>query len=344
MDATDTACRIARLAPLDLPRATVKEVSDNYEDITLPRKLDKLPYVLAHTFIGCVNNPQVFGTGALIVDGKLVTHCLSSGNYDANVKQQLGSYSDIPTGEYLDGEYVLLWGCKNFGHWIFTYLQRLTLLWHRTDLQRHNLLIWKGTPKRYLEWLQRMGLRYYRFADDGVTVRKLWVPSCVVYRGYGNDMVPFIYPEAVHILRHLILKDLQLPRRPQLKLYISRAKASYRKVVNEEELNAALSERGYQRIFLEELPLDAQLDLMSRASSIVIASGGGSPTTMFAPRYCSIVELTPPNFSGTFASRCWADVLGQSFTRVEGYVTDKTGPLEIDWDYEINVNEVIASL
>src|SRR3990167_6920047 len=331
----------------DLKVVNIKDISRTFNEIDRPRPLSLLKNSLnsklsvrqcnyAHAFIAEVENVHVIGTGSLVQDDKLIVYGLSSGNYAAHLATQLRNYDSMPEGGQIDDECVLLWGNSNFGHWIVTYLLRLTLLWYQSGLREKPLLISKSVPKRFLDWLQRMDLRHYRFVEDGVKVRRLWVPSVVAYRGHYNDSGIYVMPEAVNILRHLLIWDLELPRFPRTRLYLSRDKAKIRRLTNESEFTKALESKGIQRVFMEELPLDNQLDLISRAELIVIHAGGGSPITMFAPRDCKIIELSLPRFEGIFVSHLWAYILGQSIGRIDARPVTQTGPLGIDWDGEID--------
>jgi len=308
------------MKPLDLPRL---QLEPHYE-IARPQPIGFVEkpamkaytYGESHAFISCVENVQVIGTGSLVNCDGIYVHGLSTGNYADNIRIQLEKYDAVPEAETLEGEHILVWGCDNFGHWVVTYLLRATLLWHQSELLSKSILLHNKTPKRFVEWLKRMGLTRFRFASDGVRVQKLWVPSVVCYRGHYEDKAPYIRPEACHALRRLVLQDLIKPHPVREKLYISRAKTKWRRLENEDALAAALAAKGYRRVFMHELTLERQLDLVSRASHIVIHAGGDSPMTMFAPMDCKIIELSTPNFTGTFGSRCWAHVSGRSLRPV----------------------------
>lgn len=320
-------------------------------------------YGKAHAFIGCVENCQVIGTGSLVIGDTILAHGLSSGNYRTNISIQLQKYvkdGDIvvpQSGQVID-EAVLLWGCDNFGHWLFTHLQRLTLLHHHPELFDKPVLVSAKTPKRFLWWLDAMGFKNIIHGEDGCLVRRLWVPSVVTYRGHYEDKSPFIYPEAIHSIRHMVLKGRAwIPSTKRERIYVSRKNAKWRRLLNEDMVLAMMEYHKIRVVCLEEMSIYEQLDVISRASTIVMTAGGGSPTTMFAPPDCSIVEITNKSFAGTFASRAWAHVLGQKFGRTdvevvenekqkddgktgEDLTTGLLGTLEIDKDGYVNMLEL----
>ena len=331
-----------------LPIVNIRDKAKVFQEISKCRPLEYIDrvsakvhhYSLSNTFIALVENCRIIGHGSLIFDDSMVVHNVSSMNYRENIEYQLKDYDSVPDGGYLEGEHVLCWGMNNFGHWLFTYLMRLTLLYWRSELLNKKILVKDGIPKRFVDLLRRMGFNNIVFAKDGVKVEKLWVPSVVTYRGNYEDRIAYLYPPAVHLLRRLVLKNLEYPHPVRERLYLSRRNSEWRRVENEEDLAIALASLNVKRVYIEELPIEQQLDLIARAELIVIACGGGSPMTMFAPFDCRIIELNVPNMAGTFGSLCWAHVLGNEFHRIDGKPTEKKGPLEIDRDYRIDVGLV----
>ena len=339
------------MKPFDLPRLSLKPETLIAEPSVIgyvERPSNNVcHYGQAHAFIAYVDNARVIGSGSLVTDDGIYVHGLSTGNYSENIRLQLDKYESVPDGGEIEGEHVLIWGGDNFGHWIVTYLLRATLLWHRTELLSKSILLWNGVPKRFVEWLKRMGLSRFRYAPDGVKCERLWIPSVVCYRGHYEDKTPFIRPESVHLLRRLILQDLELPHPVRERIYISRAKSKWRRFTNEDAVAQTLAGYGIKRVFMGELTLERQLDLVSRAELIVVHAGGDSTITMFAPADCRIVELSIPQFTGTFASRCWAHVLGQPFYRVNGHPVGASGRLPIDCDSTMDLEalrQCISSL
>jgi hypothetical protein len=300
---------------------------------------------LAHAFIARVDDARVFGPGFLLTgDGRCLLHGLSHANYSKALKMQLEGYraGKLAGGRvplevrderpFLDEEAVLLWGSANFGHWLLTYLHRLTLLSHDPRLRGLKIVVREDTPARFTEWLGRLGIAADRVVrlPDWSRVARLWVPSIPHYRGHYEDGMVYTSPDAVHLFRKAILGAQATALPPEAKrerIYVSRDKAQWRKAVNEDELTAMLAELGVRRVFLEELSVDEQIDLISRAELIVLMAGGASPITMLAPRDAAIVEACLPGFSGIFGSRLWAQIVGQGFGRVDATAVATHGPM-----------------
>jgi capsular polysaccharide biosynthesis protein len=300
---------------------------------------------LAHAYVARVDDARGFGPGFLVTgDGHCLLHGLSHANYSKAIKLQLQGYLagkiagtrmplEIPDGRpFLDDEAVLLWGSANFGHWLWNYLHRLTLLSRHPQLRDLKIVVLEETPARYTAWLARMGIAEDRVVrlPDCSRVARLWVPSVPHYRGHYEDGNVYTWPEAVHLFREAVLGARAAsipPGEKRERIYVSRDKAQWRKAVNEDELTAMLEPLGVRRVFLEDLSVDEQIDLVSRAELIVLMAGGASPVTMLAPRDASIVEVCLAGFSGIFGSRLWAQILGQGFARVDATPVETRGPM-----------------
>jgi len=86
------------------------------------------------------------------------------------------------------------------------------------------------------------------------------------------------------------------PAAPTARVFISRARAAGRKITNEDTLWPALKERGFERVFMEDLDFVAQLRLMQRTAVMVAPHGAGLTNMMFCPEGADIVELADPGY------------------------------------------------
>ncbi len=82
----------------------------------------------------------------------------------------------------------------------------------------------------------------------------------------------------------------------QARVFISRARASGRKLLNEDKLWPALRDRGFERVFMEDLDFRAQVRLMQRTAVIVAPHGAGLTNMMFCPAGADIIEIADPGY------------------------------------------------
>jgi capsular polysaccharide biosynthesis protein len=83
---------------------------------------------------------------------------------------------------------------------------------------------------------------------------------------------------------------------PITKLYISRSKASYRKVKNEGDLLKCLSSFGFTTVWLEDHDFATQIALLANAKVIVAPHGAGLSNLMWCNSGTKIIEIFSPNY------------------------------------------------
>ncbi len=115
--------------------------------------------------------------------------------------------------------------------------------------------------------------------------------------------------------------DTELPK----KVYISRRGG--RSVLNEPQVHALLRERGYERIYPEDLSISQQWSLLGNATDVVGIHGAGLAALGFSsrrprgaePRF-RLIELFSPGYANT-CFRIYAAVLGGTWVGVRGKLT-----------------------
>jgi capsular polysaccharide biosynthesis protein len=172
-------------------------------------------------------------------------------------------------------------------------------------------------------------------ADRPVRFSRLCVPTRLVRGGRWVDpLVPQWYR------RRLVTPGAASTRR----LYLSRAGTSRRRVSNEADLVAMLSSRGYEVVHPETLSVRAQIDLFSRASHIVGASGAALSNMVFAAPGAQVVALYNKHFVSGGADMYFdalAQACGHRFSPVMGTPAQaRDGDRLIDADIMIDVEAV----
>ena len=247
----------------------------------------------------------VGGRGSVIADdGKMlfdVSVDWSAGAQDAR-HHPLFRQTRLPKAERLVGTSTVLATSESarFFHWMTDALPRLEILrkagslpWKAID----HFLVSDGVPA-IGESLRLLGNR-----EEAIVVTRpeshflcdqLIVPSFP--SAPGN--VP---PWAIGFLRS---QFLSMPRAsPAKRLYLSRAKASGRKVLNEEEIVPLLSRRGFVRVILEEMTLEDQITLFSEAEAVVTPHGAGLTNLIWCAPKTKVLEI----FSPLYVNLCyWA--------------------------------------
>ena len=258
-------------------------------------------------FLICIPGGRVAGgKGAVIThDEKLL--------YDVSIDWSAGppgarhhalpDRKKLPKPERLPGASAVLATSESAGffHWMTDALPRLEILqragsipWHRID----HLLIGEGC-RAIRESLRLLGFDDRKHVvtrrDTHFACDSLMVPS---FHGAPGNVPPW----AIEFLRKQFLSRPLLPS-SQRRIYVSRSRASGRRIANEEQILPILGHRGFVCIELEELSLSAQIALFAGAEAVVAPHGAGLTNLIWCAPQTKILEV----FSPLYVNLCyWA--------------------------------------
>jgi len=113
------------------------------------------------------------------------------------------------------------------------------------------------------------------------------------------------------------------------RVYISRARASRRRLANEDAVWPIFSRRGFERVFMEDLPFEAQVRLMRETAVLAAPHGAGLTNMIFCAEGTRIVEIADlgfpnPNFYAL------ASALGHPYWIVQAESVGEGRPLDKD--------------
>jgi hypothetical protein len=113
------------------------------------------------------------------------------------------------------------------------------------------------------------------------------------------------------------------------RVFISRAGAARRRLLNEEAVWPLLAAAGFERVCLEDLPFEAQVALMRETAVLLAPHGAGLTNMLFCPPGTQVIEIADlgfpnPNFYAL------ASALGHPYWLVPGAAHGDVHPLEKD--------------
>lgn len=115
---------------------------------------------------------------------------------------------------------------------------------------------------------------------------------------------------------------------PKKRIYISRAIASKRKVLNENELLPLMKANGFEIVRAEELTYQQQVQLFYDAEAVVAPHGAGLTNLLFT-RECKVLELHPSNLIKTHYFLL-SKGLGYDYTGLMGSDGDSSESFTVD--------------
>ncbi len=189
----------------------------------------------------------------------------------------------------------------NFCHWLVDWLPRLEFLGSRA----YQPSVYVVTTPLIAEF-QRDSLKMCGFDESrvialdeyhAVRARELLIPGDLrqiphpIFKGA---------PWAVSFLRSTVgmrsIMEVGETSRRREKLYISRADATRRRIVNDPELAAALAKFGYRVIELSSLSLAEQVSRFAYATHIIGLHGAGLSSLVFSAPGTQVIEIFPQRY------------------------------------------------
>jgi len=183
----------------------------------------------------------------------------------------------------------------NYFHWMTESLTRLVCL--RENYRDHVVVLPQELEKHpYIDYsLNVLGYTFtYLNRDQKIKVNQLV--------SFGRTAPSFNYhPLAINLLRERIRQKLGNPPAMR-KIYISRAKASKRRIVNEEDLFPILESEGFEIHHFEDYSPEKQVQVMLEASHLVGIHGAGLTNMLFMKPEGKVLEF---RFRGDTTNNCF---------------------------------------
>ncbi|AUC60792.1 TPR repeat domain protein [Cyanobacterium sp. HL-69] len=204
--------------------------------------------------------------------------------------------SSLPPVTMIKGRVVVLAGLLNniYFHWLFDILPRIHLLekasidWddidsvvvdNRCQFQRETLDIF-GIPASKIVPLS---------FPTHIEADELIVPSF-------PSAIAWMPPWSCQYLRTKIIGDNLNKETPHKKIYISRAKSSNRRLINELEIITILQQYNFEIVNLELLSVRQQAELLNQAKIVISPHGSGLSNLVFCQPNTKVIEICSPNY------------------------------------------------
>lgn len=190
-------------------------------------------------------------------------------------------------------------GGSNYYHLLVDVLPRLYLLkqsqfWSQIDtiyVNRFVPALQKLQPLLHLVGLEGKKL-FWADAYSHIQARAVVATSLTGLPGMSYFKPGWVFT----FLRETFLSLAQPPEKTQPRIYISRSRASFRRVLNEPEVLEILRTWGYQPVWLEDLSFAQQVGLFQQAQRIVAPHGAGLTNLVWCQPGARVLEFFPSNY------------------------------------------------
>ncbi|MEG4350548.1 tetratricopeptide repeat protein [Microcoleus sp. LAD1_D3] len=203
----------------------------------------------------------------------------------------------LPPAEHVDGNVAFLsarWGGAAYFHWMFDVITRFDLLQRSGLIETIDKFVVNARDSSYqAETLETLGIPQDKLLESRcslhITADKLIVPS-ISYNGSGA-----VSKWKCEYLKQTFLKE-QKPLNTDYseRIYISRQHASYRRIVNDEEVIKYLEKCGFRSVKLETMSIAEQASCLAAAKVVVAPHGGGLTNLVFCSPGTKVIEIFSP--------------------------------------------------
>jgi hypothetical protein len=209
---------------------------------------------------------------------------------------------------------------NNYYHWCIECLGRLHLIRQAGIMPDYYIVSTKMLfQKQLLALLQIKDENIIR-AQEGIWLQadELIVPTFINnweycdYRGFVGYSKKYL-PSWIGQL----YKDLGKPKWGVAKIFISRKKAKYRKLLNEEAVLQMLSKYDVVSICLEDLSVDEQINVFSSAAIVIGVHGAGLTNIIHCSKTARVLEIFPEYYHDP-GYRILANALGLEYSFIIG--------------------------
>lgn len=178
----------------------------------------------------------------------------------------------------------------NHSHWLTAHLPKLCLLRDRRELG--DVILPQHLKPSMEAALRMMGLDIDAFRTFD-PARPLEVDELTIL---NTDR---FRPELLRPVREAMAPASPAPA--SRRIYVSRSKARFRVLKNEEEIWPLFEARGFERVWMEDLSFPEQVQLMSETKILAAPHGAGLTNMMFCPEGAHVMEIASlafpnPNF------------------------------------------------
>jgi capsular polysaccharide biosynthesis protein len=232
----------------------------------------------------------------------------------------------------------------NYAHWVLDVLPRLDILRRAgQDWRAAEGYLFNGPEEDFkTETLDLLGFprekRHFTSAATHFQCERLIAPSWAC----KPDQTP---PWVVDFLRKAFVTAAKTPA-AAARIYISRSKAKFRKVLNDNQVVDLLQHRGFKSVCCEDLSFREKVDLFASAEAVVAPHGAGLTHLAFCRPGTKVIEYFSPRYVNPFfwVTSCagglnYACVMGAGRRPAEG-----NDPQDAESNIQVDIGDLEQAL
>lgn len=215
--------------------------------------------------------------------------------------------------ETLDAGIMLSgWASDHFGHWLPEFLFRLGYMRRHPRFAELPIIVDDGMPPQHLEYLRLVVSNPIVEipAGQGLRVGELVVASPTTFfpaqlkpgAEVPDEHLGGASTEGANFVRDQVQARLPPAEPASRKLYLSRKNSTWRRLLNDQEIGAALARRGFEVVYPEEMTVEEQVRMYQSARIVVAPNGSSLLNMIYGPPDMVVITLSQRGLfnQGTF--------------------------------------------
>jgi capsular polysaccharide biosynthesis protein len=243
----------------------------------------------------------------------------------------------------LPGDWYCLmghWG-GNYNHWMWDELPRLFSALPRLP-DNIRFIVSDDLSNFQRDTLQLLGITMNRCLPQSVfgetQVERLWFATLL-----GHSEHAATAPDIAKEMRDTFVGRLgSLANERKRRVFISRANARYRRLINENELIPELEQLRFEIVRAEEFSFADQVRIFSECAVVLGVHGAGLTNILFAPAGCRVLEIHGPDVT-RFHYWVMACTLGHSYDCFVGQAVEGSAKC-MEPDFRVDLKQFFAWL
>lgn len=191
----------------------------------------------------------------------------------------------------INGKFIWCFDDWSYGyfHWVFDVLPKIVTISEKYNVKR--ILIPETVSKN----------GFVRSILNDLDIEFTTLCSGTIYKADSIitcESFPYYNKISLIKIRDLFYKkyDISSLKTGYRRIYISRAKAARRRIVNENEIVPIILKYGFEIVYLEEMSFREQVKLFSQSLAIVGLHGAGLSNILFSPSSAKVCEIRSRGF------------------------------------------------
>lgn len=298
-------------------------------------------------FAVSLENGVVINEGGIITENRKIFK--DTETYKEDQHRLLRNKRDISSEDFIffKGTLAVISspGQENWYHWLFQVLPRIKILID-SEVEYDKIYI-NNLKYKWQQESLNIVLKLFNLSEEHLF---LVSGDCIVKAStLIVPSVPFIpskTPAFPLWLKNFIRSTFltkQDKSNNSKRIYISRSKASIRRISNEKDLAEMLEKRGFTILNLEDLPIREQAELFYNAEIVIGPHGSGFSNLIFSNPGTCVVEIDHGLIGEEQRSfyKRMAEIMGCNYL---GYYADFVDEDDLETDITINISDFLREL